>query len=57
VAPRRRGPVFATLAAQHSDMAQIVADSGIIDLHDRIADPALGRGVPAARCPFAGVKR
>jgi putative ABC transport system substrate-binding protein len=39
--------VFAALAAQHPDMLQIVADSGIIDMHDHIAALALAHRLPS----------
>jgi putative ABC transport system substrate-binding protein len=45
--PGELDSVFATLAAQHPDMLQIVADSGIIDLHDRIAALALAHRLPS----------
>jgi putative ABC transport system substrate-binding protein len=45
--PGELDSVFATLAAQHTDMLQIVADSAIIDLHDRIAALALAHRLPS----------
>ena len=39
--------VFAALAAQHPDMLQIVADSGIIDMHDHIAALAVAHRLPS----------
>ena len=45
--PGELDSVFATLAAQRPDMVQIVADSGIIDLHDRIAALALAHRLPS----------
>jgi putative tryptophan/tyrosine transport system substrate-binding protein len=45
--PDELDSVFATLAAQHPDMLQIVADSGIIDLNDRIAALALAHRLPS----------
>jgi putative tryptophan/tyrosine transport system substrate-binding protein len=44
--PDELDSVFAALAAQHPDLLQIVADSAIIDLHDRIAALALAHRLP-----------
>ncbi|WP_172842158.1 ABC transporter substrate binding protein [Bradyrhizobium lablabi] len=45
--PDQLDSVFATLAAQHPDTLQLVADSGNIDLNDRIAALALAHRLPS----------
>jgi putative tryptophan/tyrosine transport system substrate-binding protein len=45
--PDRLDPAFATIAAQHPDTLHIVADAGIIDLHDRVAALALAQKLPS----------
>jgi putative tryptophan/tyrosine transport system substrate-binding protein len=45
--PDRLNPAFATIAAQHPDTLHIVADAGIIDLHDRVAALALAQKLPS----------
>jgi ABC-type uncharacterized transport system substrate-binding protein len=45
--PDRMDPAFATIAARHPDTLHIVADAGIIDLHDRVAALALARKLPS----------
>jgi putative tryptophan/tyrosine transport system substrate-binding protein len=45
--PDELDSVFAALAAHHPDLLQIVADSAIIDLNDRIAALALAHRLPS----------
>jgi putative ABC transport system substrate-binding protein len=45
--PSELDSVFATLAVQHPDTLQLVADSGNIDLMDRIAALALAHRLPS----------
>jgi putative tryptophan/tyrosine transport system substrate-binding protein len=45
--PDELDSVFAALAAQRPDMLQIVADSGIIDMHDHIAALAVAHRLPS----------
>lgn len=45
--PDELDSVFAALAAQHPDTLQLVADSGNLDLSDRIAALALGHHLPS----------
>jgi ABC-type uncharacterized transport system substrate-binding protein len=45
--PGELDSVFATLAAQHPDTLQLVADSGNVDLSDRIAALALAHRIPS----------
>jgi putative ABC transport system substrate-binding protein len=45
--PAELDSVFATLAAQHPDTLQLIADSGNLDLSDRIAALALAHRLPS----------
>jgi len=45
--PNELDALFAALAAQHPDALQLIADSGLLDLSDRIAALAIAHRIPS----------